>query len=93
MYSKDFLADQTTSNGGPSLVVLLPLARHSVDEAVSARVHVPDSPRDGKDCQSNGNHCPKDDVEDDWIHVGELWRQIQRLQSETAHIHQHNSIV
>lgn len=93
MYSKDFLADQTTSNGGPSLVVLLPLARHSVDEAVSARVHVPDSPRDGKDCQSNGNHCPKDDVEDDWIHVGELWCQIQRLQSETAHIHQHNSIV
>lgn len=42
----------------PSLILFNSLAGHSVDEAVTAGIHVPDAPRDAEYGQTKTDHYP-----------------------------------
>ena len=59
------------------LVLFNPLAGHSVYDAVSAWVHVPQAPRYGKHSQGYHHHGPQDDVEKDGVVVCVVFSQVQ----------------
>lgn len=61
------------------------LIGHAVDDAVVARVHVPQVVSDGDDCQGQSDHQPQDDVEYHSVLKVVLVGQVVRASRVTLH--------
>ena len=68
------------------LIPLYSLARHSIDDAVSTRIHVPNSPGNPEEGESESDHQPQDDVEDHWVHICVRRCEVQCLEVKEKQI-------